>query len=217
MLCEARPPGTLRTQRTDHQLTEFSTYKQSWANIYTEDVTSNECHLKVSALFNCQSNVDAVRSFRGNEAQTFIDFLDRVSKLCVPSSNNSTRQTQVLARSCLDEKLRQRCLRLISKICKAHGIIPASYLLQREFVRIGKIHCHGGFADVSEGEYFGCLVAIKRLKMNEREPDRVFRVRLFGLVAIVILQTFIYHISPSDYVVRSSTGNIYPIRTSYLC
>jgi len=122
------------------------------------------------------------------------------------------RQTQVLARSCLNGKLQQRCLRLISKISKAHGTIPSSYTLQQEFIRVGKVHRHGGFADVSGGEYLGRPVAIKCLKMNEGESDRAFRVRLVNPVAIVIV-----HISPSDYAERSSIGNICPIRTSYLC
>ena len=51
-------------------------------------------------------------------------------------------------------------------------------------IRAGRVYFQGGFADVSKGEYLGCPVAIKRLKMNEGEPDRVFRVRLVILVAI---------------------------------
>lgn len=82
----------------------------------------------------------------------------------------------MLTLSCLDEKLRLRGLRLLSKICKAHKIIPASYILQQELTRIGRVHYHGGFADVSDGEYSGLSVAIKSLKMNEGDPDRIFKV-----------------------------------------
>jgi len=176
------------------------------------EVTSNECLSKIRSILSCRSCMNVARGFQGNEAQTFIDFLDKVSKSCTRSFNNSRCQTQVLGRSSLDEKLRQRSLRLISKICKAHKIIPASYILQREFIRVGRVYYQGGFADVSEGEYFGCPVAIKCLKMNEGESDRVFRVRLVNLAAIVVAQ-----ISLSGYVGRLSIGNICPIRTSYLC
>ena len=85
-------------------------------------------------------------------------------------------QTQALPWSCLDEKLRQRGLRLLSKICKAQRIIPASYVLQDEVISIGSVHNHGGSADVSNGEYLGCPVAIKHLKMNKGDPDKIFKV-----------------------------------------
>ena len=91
------------------------------------------------------------------------------------------RQTQVLALPCLDDKLRQRCLRLLSKICKARKIVPTSYILQQEPVRVGRACHHGGFADVSNGEYLGDLVAIKRLKMGG-DSDRIFKVLAARLV-----------------------------------
>jgi len=42
-------------------------------------------------------------------------------------------------------------------------------------MRVGRVLCHGGFADVSGGEYLGFPVAIKRLKMDE-DSDRSFGV-----------------------------------------
>jgi len=89
---------------------------------------------------------------------------------------------QVLSRSSLDSKLRRRGLLLLSKICKAHSIIPVSYVLRWELIRVGKIHYHTGFADVSDGEYLGLPVAIKCLKMNEGDPDRIFKVTLVDLM-----------------------------------
>ncbi|KAF9647235.1 kinase-like protein, partial [Thelephora ganbajun] len=74
-----------------------------------------------------------------------------------------------------DDKLRRRCLRLISKICKARKIIPSSYILRQELVRITQYYHRGGFGDVSSGEYLGCPVAIKRLRMNERDSDKIFK------------------------------------------
>ena len=73
-------------------------------------------------------------------------------------------------------------LRLLSKICKTRGIIPASYVLQPELVRVGKVRCGGGFADVSDGEYSGCSVAIKRLRTSEGASDRTFKVRHVDLI-----------------------------------
>jgi len=69
-----------------------------------------------------------------------------------------------------------RALRLLSKICKAHGIIPVSYILQQELIRVGRVCCYGGLADVSDGEYLGFPVAIKRLRLNEGDSDGSFKV-----------------------------------------
>jgi serine/threonine protein kinase len=86
--------------------------------------------------------------------------------------------TQVLVHSHLNGKLQQRCLRLLSKICKAQRIMPTSYILQPEFIRARSVQDRGGFSEVSDGEYLGYTVAIKDLKMNEGNFDKVFKVRL---------------------------------------
>jgi len=57
-------------------------------NIYSMEVTSNECLSEIRSLLSCPSKITVARSFQGNEAQTFIDFLDRVSKPCVPCLDN---------------------------------------------------------------------------------------------------------------------------------
>lgn len=180
MACEPGPPGASHPLQTSYRPIDGRCMgAQSWANIYTTEVTSNECLSKVQSLLKCRVNMNVARNLQGNDAQAFIDFLDQVSKLHVPRFDFSPRrQTQVLegSQSCLDGKLRQRSLRLISRICKARGILPASYILQQECIRVGRVHYHGGFADVSKGEYLGCSVAVKCLKMNEGDSDRIFKV-----------------------------------------
>ena len=90
------------------------------------------------------------------------------------------KYAQVLACSPLsDNRLQQHGLRLLSKICKAHRIIPSSYTLQQELIHVGRVYYYGGFADVSNGKYSGLTVAIKRLKMNEGDSDRIFKVSTF--------------------------------------
>ena len=84
-------------------------------------------------------------------------------------------QIQVLEQSCLGAKHRRRCLRLLSKICKAQRVIPPSYLLQKELIYIGSVLDRGGFSDVSNGEYQGYTVAIKDLKTNKDDPDKTFK------------------------------------------
>jgi len=106
---------------------------------------------------------------------------------------------QVLVHSHLDGKLRDRSLRLLSKICEAHKIIPSSYILQQERIRVGLVRYYGGFADVSDGEYSGCPVAIKRLKMNEGDYDRIFKVPLINFTQYLCSSA---QLSPSGYVGR---------------
>ena len=128
-----------------------------------------------------------------------------------PCPDDLGRKTQVLARSFLDDKLRQRCLLLLSKICKAHGNIPASYVLQWQLIRAGEIRYRGGSADVRVGTYMGSSVAIKYLKMNEEDFDRMFKVP-DPTSPITVAQS-----PASGCVERSSAGNTCPIRTSCLC
>ena len=60
--------------------------------------------------------------------------------------------------------------------------MPASYILRQELIRIGRVYYHGGFADVCKGEYLESPVAVKRLRMNGGDYDRIFKVLLINLV-----------------------------------
>ena len=62
-------------------------------------------------------------------------------------------------------------------------IIPASHILQQELIRVGRVHYHGGFAEVSNGEYLGRPVAIKSLKIGDGDSNRAFRVPLINFLA----------------------------------
>ena len=77
-------------------------------------------------------------------------------------------------------------------------------------MRVGRVHYHGGFADVSDGEYLGCPVAIKRLKM-EGDSDRIFKVLATNLMHY---HRSVFH---SDFAGRLSVGNTYPTQTYCLC
>jgi len=87
------PSSTLpppRPQRIDHQPTELLDMRFS-ANTYSMEVTSDECLSEVRSLLSCSYEITHARSLRGNEAQMFIDFLDRVSELTILFPDNSSR------------------------------------------------------------------------------------------------------------------------------
>ena len=126
--------------------------------------------------------IAVARGFQGARAQTFIDFLDQVmSELSVLCSNDLKRQMQVLVHSRLDGEHRQLCLRLLSKICKAQRIMPASYNLCSELIRVGNIQDRGGYSEVSDGIYLGFAVAIKDLKTKKDDFDKMFKVGSINL------------------------------------
>lgn len=55
---------------------------QFCSDLYALEVTSDECLSKVRFLLSCPSEVSAVRDLQGSQAETFIEFLDRVRELC---------------------------------------------------------------------------------------------------------------------------------------
>jgi len=69
----------LRPHCTNLQLTEPLDL-QFWTNIYSMEVASTECLSRVQSLLTCPSKITVARSFRGNQAKMFVDFLDRVSE-----------------------------------------------------------------------------------------------------------------------------------------
>jgi len=78
----------------------------------------------------------------------------------------------------LDEDLRKQCLHLLYKLCKACELLPATYALREELIRVSNVHCSGGYADVSRGEYLGRHVAIKQLRSWAKDEfDEIFKVR----------------------------------------
>ena len=146
------------------------------------ETASNESLSEVRSLLYSPTKITVARSLQGDEAQALIDFLDRVSRLStthVSTISEDKSRAQVLACSCLDGKSWQRCLRLLSKVCKARRVLPTSFLLQREPVHVGGAYFHGGFADVSDGKYMGSPVAIKRLKISYADHNKIFKVQTF--------------------------------------
>ena len=61
--------------------------------LYSMETTSTECLSEVRALLGCPYKIAAARSLQGNEAQKFIDFLDRVSGLFATSPDTMAECT----------------------------------------------------------------------------------------------------------------------------
>lgn len=176
MSLETYPPSFSLTR--DRYLTCQSPDAQPWSGLYNLEITSEDCLSEVRSLLNSPSKISVARNFQGPEAQSLVDFLDRVGELQAWCHGNLNHSTQALAQLRLDDKHGRRCLRLLSKICKSQKIIPASYNFQSELLRIGGVQDCGGFSQVSDGEYLGCTVAIKDLKTSEGDFDKIFKVHM---------------------------------------
>ena len=154
---------------------------QFWTNICSTEITPSERISQVQSLLDSPSKIDLALRFRGPEAQRLIDILDQVSRSCSPSTDGRSNPTQVLAWSRLDDKLWLRGLRLIRNVSKTQRIVPSLLILQEESIHIGKVRFEGGSTVVNEGMYKGRAVAIKRLKMNGGDSDKIFKVLLVNV------------------------------------
>ena len=188
---------------------------QSWHDLHTLETVSDECLPKLQSLLGCPSKIAIARSFQGSEANALIDFLDRVSALCASCPSNLTYQPQVLVQLSLDGKHQQRCLRLLSKICKTQGVVPTSYILQQEFIRVGSVQDRGGFSEVSNGEYLGNPVAIKDLKANNGDFNRTFKVCLIS--PCVIIAELPLAVLSRNYWLETSIPPEYPASIGCFC
>ncbi|KAF9790619.1 kinase-like domain-containing protein [Thelephora terrestris] len=153
----ARTSTLLSPRRVDSCLTVLSD-THFWTKTSSTEITPSAYLSGVQSLLNSPSDIARVLNFQGSEAQEFINFLD-----------------QALLRSNLDEKHWRRCIRLIRKISKARGIIPSSYIAREEYIHVGNIHYDRGLTELSDGEYQGRTVAIKRLKVDDKDPRKTFK------------------------------------------
>ena len=161
------------------------------------DVPSSESLSSIAILVHSPSRITEARSLQGDEAQSFINLIDRVSG---PDSKRASCRGaeapimgQLLASLHLDQKLFGRCSRLLYKVCKARGMLPASYVAQPELIHVGELGWGaGGFADVSKGEYQGRPVAIKHLRIRTGDEfDKIFKVS--GCIQPGTVQSLIFN------------------------
>ena len=54
---------------------------QSWSDLCTLEIISDECLPKLLAFLSCPSKIAVARSFQGSEAKALVGFLDQVSVL----------------------------------------------------------------------------------------------------------------------------------------
>jgi len=91
-------------------------------------------------------------------------------------------------------------------------MLPTSYILQQELIKVGKIRRCGGFADVSEGEYLGRRVAVKHLRFGT-EDAFIFKVSKSQPTRSFIVA----QLAHSSFAVKLSAGSACLTPTSCHC
>jgi hypothetical protein len=81
-------------------------------------------------------------------------------------SSSSNSHDQALYLPNLPSRLWEKCLSTLCRICGRQALLPRSLQIPLCYDRSGTAMYSGGFADVWEGEYLGCKVAVKVLRVH---------------------------------------------------
>jgi hypothetical protein len=77
----------------------------------------------------------------------------------------------------LTEPLRKKGLDVLCRLCGLSQLLPPEYVLGHELVETGIQIGRGGFADVWQGTYRGAQVAIKQLRVHEKDDfTKIYKV-----------------------------------------
>jgi hypothetical protein len=111
-----------------------------------------------------------------------IELLDHVrsNPPSTTQDTNSLFQIQALADHNLRSSEKQVFLGSLRKLAGAHGRLPDSMVItdKVEFLNSGQCHTSGGFADIKQGRYKGCTVAVKNMRVSELDDfDKIRKVR----------------------------------------
>jgi hypothetical protein len=141
-------------------------------------LASDERISLITHIFSDRDETKAIKCLCGDDAQSFVDVVDKVFPLSFVNRSGDLELTfvpQVL--DMLAPQLRRTCLGVLRKICGRQALFPRSVQIPLCYNREDNPLYRGGYADVWKGEYNGCDVAVKVL--------RVYSTSDFGKIASV--------------------------------
>ncbi|KAF9647563.1 kinase-like protein [Thelephora ganbajun] len=122
-------------------------YNQAWERLINDIVPQNELTPLVETIFSNEKAFD-INRLRRNDAQTFIDVVDKA-----------------LDNSSLTPQIRRRCVKSLRKMCADHALVPSSLKIELCNNPSDVLLYRGGFGDVWKREYQGREVAVKVLRI----------------------------------------------------
>lgn len=155
-----------------------------WEEFVSLEVTSGSLVPTLKALLRSREELKAMYRLTDLEAQRVVDSINQVCN----STSVIRRQTdvrcmitQAIDSPQLTEPLRKRALQVLCKLCGLCQLLPTECVLGDGLVVTGIQIGSGGFADVWQGTYRGMQVAIKRLRVLERDDlAKIYRVSRFA-------------------------------------
>ena len=102
-----------------------------------------------------------------NDLMWFINYLDRVSRLCIPPLI-LLKSAQALEKLDPSAPASRKCMRELKTICRTHLILPTSYTISPNLTVDPDAFASGGYARVHEGTLDGAKVCVKRLQVPHR-------------------------------------------------
>jgi len=151
-----------------------------WEELISLDVTSTNVIPALKALVRSRDDLKVTYNLTGPEAQKVVDFINQVcnySLIARRVADIPTQIVQVVDSPQLTEPLRKKTLQVLCKLCDSCQLLPAECVLGDQLVDTGTKLGSGGFADVWGGTYGGKPVAIKRLRVLERDNfTKIYKV-----------------------------------------
>jgi hypothetical protein len=119
---------------------------------------------------------ECVRNPQNGDLVWLVEYLDKVHlRVALPRSPLKLAQAlDSLDPSCTTSR---KCVRELSSICGAAGILPTSYTLSSDLNISRDPFTEGGYGDVYEGTLGGLKVCIKRVRVYTGDaPEKVIKV-----------------------------------------
>jgi len=156
-----------------------------WQEFISLDVTSTSFVPTLKVLLRSREDLSAIYKLTGLEAQKVVDFISRVcNNLLINEGLTHVYCTtaQAIDSPQLTEALRKKTLHVLCKLCGLCQLLPTECVLGDALVETGVRVGSGGFADVWRGVCGGTQVAIKQLRVGERDDfTKIYKVSSFAL------------------------------------
>ena len=132
---------------------------------------------ELNDVLNDEEYQRCVPELQGDHLVWLVDSLDKVSqRIAHPCS--SIKLVQALDGLDPSNRAFRKCLRELRSICSTRGILPTSYTISSDLLKVGpNPSIPGGFGDVYEGSLDNSSVSIKRVRIYDRDgPEKATKV-----------------------------------------